>query len=89
MTGTGGEAHPDMSKVEGPVLLDRIGGRDPGDGPYVPPREREENLVLIVTKPGRPTRSGEGIRPLSGTSTLLCNHAKARGGPSLWKEEEN
>ena len=78
-----------MSKVEGPILLDRIGGRDPGDGPYVPPWEREENLVLMVTKPDRPTRSGEGKRPLSGTSTLLCNPTKGEGeGPHSEKRRK-
>ena len=51
----------------------------PGNGPYVPSREREENLVLMVTKPDRPTRSDEGKKPLSGTSTLLCNPAKGEG----------
>ena len=27
MLGTGGKSHPDMSKVEDPILLDRMGGR--------------------------------------------------------------
>ena len=51
----------------------------PGNGPYVPSWEWEENLILMVMKPDRPTRSGEGKRPLSGTSTLLRNPAKSEG----------
>ena len=48
MPGTGGEPRPDMSKVEGPVLLDRM-GEEALQHPNVPPQpcqEQEENLVL-------------------------------------------
>ena len=48
MSGTGGEPHPDMSKVKGPILLDRMGG-EALQRPNVPPQpcqEQEEDLVL-------------------------------------------
>ena len=48
MLGTGEKPHPDMSKVEGPILLDRMGG-EALQCPNVPPQpcqEQEENLVL-------------------------------------------
>ena len=76
-----------MSKVESSILLDRIGGRDPEDGPYVPPQEREENLVLMVMKPDRPTRSDEGKRPPRSTSTLLFTPARSEGRALTLKRE--
>ena len=48
MSGTGGEPRPDMSKVKGRVLLDRMGG-EALQRPNVPPQpyqEQEENLIL-------------------------------------------
>ena len=48
MLGTGGEPRPNMSKVKGPVLLDRMGG-EALQRPYAPPRPRqgqEEDLTL-------------------------------------------
>ena len=48
MSGIGGEPRFDMSKVKGPVLLDRMGG-EALQCPNVPPQpcqEQEENLVL-------------------------------------------
>ena len=48
MSGTGGEPRPDMSKVKGPVLLDRMEG-EALQHPNVPPQpsqKQEENLIL-------------------------------------------
>ena len=48
MSETGGEPRSDMSKAEGSILLDRIGG-EALQRPNVPPQpcqEQEENLVL-------------------------------------------
>ena len=52
MSGTGGEPRPDMSKVEGPVLLDRMGGEalQRPNAPPQPSREREGNLALTRAK---------------------------------------
>ena len=46
--GTGGEPHPNMSKVKGPILLDRMGGEalQRPNAPPQPCQEQEENLVL-------------------------------------------
>ena len=52
MSGTGEEPRPDTSKVEGPVLLDRIGG-EALQRPNVPPQscqEHEENLTPARAK---------------------------------------
>ena len=48
MSGTGGEPRPDMSKVKGPVLLDRMGGEalQRPNAPPQPCQEQEENLIL-------------------------------------------
>ena len=51
MSGTGGEPRPDMSKVEGPILLDRMGG-EALQRPNAPPQSSqkwEENLTLART----------------------------------------
>ena len=48
LLGTGGKPRPNLSKVKGPVLLDRMGG-EALQRPNVPPQpcqEQEENLVL-------------------------------------------
>ena len=48
MSGTGGEPRPDMRKVKGPVLLDRMGGEalQRPNAPPQPCQEQEEDLVL-------------------------------------------
>ena len=65
MSGTGGEPHPDMSKVEGPVLSDRMGGEalQRPDAPPQPSREWEENLALARAKGKARTPAGAGFRP--------------------------